>query len=243
MLFKTEGIVLHSVRYGDTSVIVRIFTELFGIQSYLVNGVRSARAKSGKANVLQPAHILDMVVYHREHKNLQRISDFRPAYLYKNLYSNVIKNAIALYISELLYNCLSEPESHPELFYFAKQSLQWMDVQPASTMTNFPHYFTLHTAALLGFKIYGRYSAHTPFLDLKEGQFVSARPSHDSPENEEARYTDELLQTARPEDMRQLQIPEQIRNNLLTYYLHFLQLHLPGFRPLRSPGILRDVLH
>ncbi|MBS1655487.1 MAG: recombination protein O N-terminal domain-containing protein, partial [Bacteroidetes bacterium] len=63
-LHKTKGIVLRTVKYGETSVIVTIYTELFGIQSYLVNGVRvSSKKGSGKANLFQPSAILDMVVY------------------------------------------------------------------------------------------------------------------------------------------------------------------------------------
>ncbi|MBL7720826.1 MAG: recombination protein O N-terminal domain-containing protein, partial [Chitinophagaceae bacterium] len=66
-LHKTKGIVLRTVKYGETSVIVTLFTELFGIQSYLVNGVRASSKKgTGKANMFQPAAILDLVVYHNE---------------------------------------------------------------------------------------------------------------------------------------------------------------------------------
>ena len=73
---KTKGIVLRTVKYGETSVIVTIFTELFGIQSYLVNGVRTSTKKgTGKAMLFQPSAILDMIVYHNELKQLQRIKD------------------------------------------------------------------------------------------------------------------------------------------------------------------------
>ena len=74
---KTKGVVLKTVRYGETSIIAGIFTELFGLQSYLINGVRVTSKKgSGKANMLQPGAILDMVVYHNELKNLQRVKEF-----------------------------------------------------------------------------------------------------------------------------------------------------------------------
>ena len=75
-LNKTKGIVLKTVKYGETSLIVTAYTELFGIQSYLVNGVRSSSRKGpGKANLFQPAAILDLLVTHNELKNLQRIRE------------------------------------------------------------------------------------------------------------------------------------------------------------------------
>ncbi len=242
MLFKTEGIVLHTVRYGETSVIVRIFTELFGIQSYLVNGVRTSNKKKGRANLLQPAHILNMVVYHREQKNLQRISEFKPAYLYRHLYTNMIKNTIALYVSELLYKGLAEPEPHPSLFHFVKKMLQWMDQQPASRQVLLPLYFTLKMAGFLGFKIYGHYSATTPFVDLKEGSFVSEQPASFFLENTESQYTGKLMEVEHPDELRSLQIPASTRSNLLNAYLGFLKFHLPNFHDLHSPEILREVL-
>ena len=105
MIHQTKGIVLRTIKYGETSVVVNIFTELFGIQSYLVNGVRSS-GKTLKANFFQPASILEMEVYHNELKNLQRIKEFKWNYLYKNILNDVVKNSVALYMIELLQKCL-----------------------------------------------------------------------------------------------------------------------------------------
>ena len=60
MIHKTKGIVLRAVKYGETSLVVTIFTELFGLQSYLVNGVRTPTKKgTAKANLFQPAAMLE----------------------------------------------------------------------------------------------------------------------------------------------------------------------------------------
>src|SRR5262249_1638687 len=105
-LHKTKGIVLRTVKYGETSLIATIFTELFGVQSYLVNGVRASSKKgSGKANLFQPAAILDLITYHNELRNLQRIKEFRWDYLYLRIFSDIRKNAVALFMVELLAKC------------------------------------------------------------------------------------------------------------------------------------------
>src|SRR5205085_7273201 len=127
-LHKTKGIVLRTVKYGDTSLIVAIFTELFGIQSYLVNGVRTSTKKgSGKANLFQPAAILDLIVYHNELKNLHRIKEFKWDHLYQHIFSDIKKNGVALFMVELLTKCLKQPESNPDLFYFMEDSLVHLD--------------------------------------------------------------------------------------------------------------------
>ncbi|HET9744500.1 MAG TPA: recombination protein O N-terminal domain-containing protein, partial [Chitinophagaceae bacterium] len=84
---KTKGIVLRTVKYGETSLIVTTFTELFGLQSYIISGVRTSTIKgSGKANLFQPTAILDLVVYHNELKHLNRIKEFRWHHLYQHIF-------------------------------------------------------------------------------------------------------------------------------------------------------------
>ena len=91
-LHKTKGIVLRTVKYGETSLIAGIYTELFGMQSYLVQGVRTSNKKGpGKANYFQPGTVLDMVVYHNELKHLQRIKEFKWAWLYQHTHSDIMK--------------------------------------------------------------------------------------------------------------------------------------------------------
>src|SRR5882724_1588536 len=128
MVQSTKGIVLRTVKYGETSVIVSIYTELFGIQSYIVNGVRTSSKKgANKASFFQPAAILDLVVYHNELKNLQRIKEFRWSYLYKHIFFDILKNSVAVFIVELLQKTLKQPESNPELFYFIEDAFLHLD--------------------------------------------------------------------------------------------------------------------
>src|SRR5678815_1185064 len=127
-LHKTKGIVLRSVKYGETSVVVLIFTEKFGIQSYLVNGVRTSTKKgSGKANLFQPAAILDLIVYHNDLGNLQRIKEFKWEHLYQHIFSDIKKNGVAVFMVELLTKCLKQPEANPDLFYFVEDSFLHLD--------------------------------------------------------------------------------------------------------------------
>lgn len=242
MLHKTEGIVLRIVRYGESSVIATVLTELFGVQSYLVNGVRSARKGAARASLLQPANLLDMVVYHRDTGHLQRLKDFRFAYLYRSLYQDVVKNAVALYLVELLDKALRQPEPHPELFALSRQALVWMDGAGEGT-ANLPLYFTLKISELLGFRVYRHACAETPYLDLREGSFVSELPGHGQCLDEPCgRITEQLLNTREFDDLAAVRTDKHMRQRLLAAYQDYYRLHLPGFTGLRSPDVLREVL-
>src|SRR3954451_24457246 len=176
---KTKGIVLRTVKYGETSVITTVYTELFGIQSYIVKGVRqSSKQGTTKANYFQSAAILQMEVYHNDLKNLQFIKEYQWSYLYENIFFNVVKNAAAMYIIELLQHTLKQPEANPELFNLIEDTLKQLDKGNETLTANLPLYFTLHLAAELGFQLQGEYSQHTPILDLREGKFLTIIPSH-----------------------------------------------------------------
>ena len=138
MLHKTRGIVLRTVKYGDTSIIASIFTELFGVQSYMMNGVRSSKPKAAKGNLLQPGNILELVVYHNEIRNLQRIAEFKLGYIYTSLHFNVVKNTVALYLIELLQKSLKQPEQQLELYYFTENTLQLLDGSATAVIANLP---------------------------------------------------------------------------------------------------------
>jgi DNA repair protein RecO (recombination protein O) len=153
MIHKTKGIVLRTIKYGETSVVVTIFTELFGVQTYMVNGVRTAKKSSAKANHFQPAAILDLIVYHNDLHTMQRIKEFKWDYLYEHVLSDVIKNSIALYMVELLQKCLHQPEQNTPLFYFCEDVLIQLDTANKAVTANFALYFSLHLTHFFGFKM------------------------------------------------------------------------------------------
>ena len=120
---------LRTVKYGETSLIIAAYTELYGLQSYIVQGVRASSKKGGaKANYFQPGSMLELVVYHHDLKNLQRIKEFRWSFLYTELFADVIKNSVMLYMMELLQKCVKQPENNPDLFYFVEEALIELDL-------------------------------------------------------------------------------------------------------------------
>ncbi len=117
MLHQTKGIVFHSLKYSETSVIVKIYTELFGIQSYLIKGLRSSGSKI-KPGLFQPMTLLDLVVYHKEKQVLQSIKEVHLALPYQEIPFDIRKSSIALFLNELVYKTIREEEANPDLFEF-----------------------------------------------------------------------------------------------------------------------------
>jgi DNA repair protein RecO (recombination protein O) len=243
-LHKTKGIVLRTVKYGETSLIVTMFTELFGLQSYLVNGVRTSTKKgSGKANLFQPTAILDLVVYYNELKHLNRIKEFKWQILYQHIFSDVPKNAVALFMIELLTKCLKQPEANSELFEFIEDAFIHLDESNDAVMANFPLYFALHLPVFFGFRISDHYSTVSSILDLQEGTFVSERPDHfHFLEGKQAEVTNELLKIMQPEELEQIKLNHDFRRQLLFAYEIYYALHIQEFGTMKTLPVLKEVL-
>ncbi len=243
-LHKTKGIVLRTVKYGETSIIVTMFTELFGVQSYLVNGVRASTKKgAGKANLFQPAALLELVVYHNELKHLNRIKEFKLAFIYQHIFSDVPKNAVALFMVELLTKCLKQPEGNPDLFEFAEDCFLHLDKSKGGMMANLPLFFALHLTYFFGFKMTDDYNEENTFLDLGEGNFVTEQPHHPHfLEDKQAFITSQLLKVQRPDELEEIKLNHDFRRRLLHVYETYYALHIPDFGKMKTLPVLREIL-
>jgi len=244
-LHKARGIVLRTVKYGETSLIATILTDLFGIQSYLVNGVRASTKKgSGKANLFQPAAILDLIVYHNELRNLQRIKEFKWGHLYENIFSDIKKNAVSLFMVELLTKCLKQPEANSDLFDFVEDAFEHLDKSDETVTANFPLFFALHLAVFFGFRIDDQYSARNPFLDLQEGTYVEERPSHPHfLEYKQAAVTSDLLKVRQPAELEAIKLNHDFRRNLLFALETYYALHIQDFGTMKTLPVLKEILN
>ena len=242
MIYSTKGIVLRTVKYGETSVIAGIFTEMFGIQSYIVNGVR-AHGKTSKAHFFQPSSILEMQVYHSELKNLQRIKDLNWSYLYRNILSDVTKNAVALYMVELLQKCLKQPESNSDLFHFCEDAFLQLDTSDAEVTANFPLYFCLQLAHFFGFRLQNNYSDERNLFNCREGNFANKILANDHfVEAGISYYISQLLKALQPADLPEIKLNKNIRRTILSALENYYAFHIPEFGVMKTLPVLHELL-
>lgn len=241
MIHTTKGIVLRTIKYGETSVIASIFTELFGIQSYMVNGVRTS-SKTSKAHFFQPASILEMQVYHNELKNLQRIKDMKWTPVYKNIFSDVIKNSVALFMVELLQKSLKQPETNADLFYFSEDAFIKLDEADEAIGANLPIYFALQLAPFLGIAIQDNFSDERRYFDISEGSFSSVANNSDVILNPEiSLHIAQLLKAIHPDDLPQIKLNKTIRKEILKSLESYYSWHLPDFGTLKTLPVLHEI--
>ncbi len=245
MTHKTKGIVLRTIKYGETSVITAIYTELFGLQNYIVNGVReSTKKKQAKALYFQPGAILDVEVYHNNLKNLQFIKEYKWEFIYQKVLFDVKRNAIAQFMIELFQQTIKQPEANPELFYLLEGSLMEADKASDAIAANLPLYFVLHLATESGFEIQGNYSTETPILDLKEGSFTIVIPNHANYiEGNFAQITSRIQHIQFYNNLEEIKLNRETRRFLLDALLQYISFHITDFKELKSLPILQEILN
>lgn len=243
MLHKTKGIVLKTVKFGETSLVVTFFTALFGLQTYMVNGVRALSKKgTAKGAYFQSGAILELVVYHNEFKNLQRIKEFRWSHLYDHIFSDVFKNAVALYLIELVSKLVKEPEPNIDLFNFIEDALLNLDRAGKTVTANFPLFVALHLAVFSGFRIRDNYSEDCNFLDLQEGLFIEKQPNHSFyMEGKEAEAVSHTLKILHPQDLEYLKLNQEQRRRLLNALETYYALHIADFGSMKTLPVLREI--
>lgn len=244
MLHHTKGIIIRSVNYGETSLVLTVFTELFGLQQYIVNGVRTSKRSSGfSAAHMQVGNMLDMVVYQNNRSTLQRIKECKQYMHFDALFEDVTKNAVMLFMIEVLQKTIKQPDPQPELFYFIEDIMKGLDQSSSFQTANIPLFFMLHLSHFFGFRMMDNYSETVNMLDLREGQFTATLPIHQSvllpPLSV---YIAQLLRVMQIEELDQIRLNRQLRTELLDACIDYYSLHINPFGPLRSVPVIRTLL-
>ena len=237
---KIQGFVLQSIRYGDTSLIVRMYTLNGGLQSYMVKGVRG-KASRNRAAFFQPMTFLRFVQSGQPRPNgLGYLKDPEVLYAYQSIPFVMNKGAILMYLSELLAHTLTQQERNEDLYQFVYQSMVWLDLVE-SDYANFPLYFTLELSRFLGFYPQSNYHESAVF-DMMEGQFVTAVPPHPYYFEQKESKTLSLLLNRGIDDLPSVVMNGLQRNAMLDGIITFMRLHAPVLKGLQSHEVLKEVL-
>jgi DNA repair protein RecO (recombination protein O) len=229
MLHKTRGIALSYIRYRESSIIAKIYTEEFGIQSYIVNGVRSSKAKTNRIALFQPLTLLDMVVYHKnQEQGLRRLSEIKCSLPFRSLPFDAAKSSIALFLTEILIKTLQEEEKNEPLFEFLMQTV----VDLENITDNFENYHLMILCQLTHYLGFGTSSAQEIERQLTE--YLYPHPLDETSINVLAFYLMVNRYEIQPLD-------RQRRNQLLDALVFYYKIHLDGLGEIRSLEVLREV--
>jgi DNA repair protein RecO (recombination protein O) len=240
MYSSTRGIVFRQTRYSDTSLVVRILTEEFGLRSYLVRGARSRKSKL-KSSLFQPLTLLELVIPERDKDELHYIKEARVEHAYQHIPGDILKSSVLLFLNELLYKSIREEARHKELFTYVHDQLLFLDKTEKVT-GSYPLLFSIHLSKFLGFFPQGNPRKVVTF-DLQEGRFT-----HSGQLFGEYVITGEVCEwfarliVLSPQEHLSVSLPAGVRQTLIEKILQYYTLHLPISGEFKSHLVLHEVL-
>jgi DNA repair protein RecO (recombination protein O) len=239
MLEKTTGIILHQIKYTDSGNIAQVFTRKFGRQSFLVRGIRNKR--SGKQNIhLQPLSIIDIVLYYKESRGMQTLKEYSVSFLPADIYNNIVKTSMALFLGEVLTTVLREESPQEDLFDFIMDSVKYLD-RLNEGYSNFHIAFLCGLCSFLGIEP-GRNPKDGPsFFDMVNGSFLKLPPSHGSYAERDISETLSAFFDSSWDDMNKISLSGAMRNEVLSSLLKYYSIHLPSLKKINSLDVLKEV--
>ena len=244
---KTEAIVLHSFKLGESKLVVDMFTREAGRLSFVVSVPKTQKGRL-KKQYFQPMTLLEVEVDYRQRVQLQKMRDARLLSPYASIPFSPEKLALSLFIAEFLYHALHSEQQNEPLFVYVCDSMQWLDMASAG-YANFHLTFLMRLSRFLGF--YPNLSL-TPvpspngegrdvFFDLREGQFCTLAPTHrDFLQPDDARRIHILMRMDFP-TMHLYRLSRQERNRIIYVLLQYYRLHIPQFPELKSLAVLQEL--
>ena len=234
-----QGIILQNTKYQDKKNILKIYTLQHGLQSYAIH---IGRSKSSK---IKPAHILalnqiEFIEHTRKTREVQKISEMRITHVYQQLFSDLNKSCIAVFLNEVLIKSLKEQHENAELYFFVSEKLKELDLSE-KIISNFHLHFLIQLAKHLGFYPNNNYSPKLCLFDLQEGIFTDTVPLHPYYCDSETSFQFNKLIIANYNEVDVL-LTAQIRSDLLQTLLLFYRLHVPNFGEVKSIQVLKEVL-
>ncbi|MBQ8095756.1 MAG: DNA repair protein RecO [Prevotella sp.] len=239
MLTKTEAIVLHSFKYGETRMIVDMFTRVFGRLSFIVPLPKTPRGRM-KKQFFQPLTLLNIEADVRPRLQLQKLSSASIWMPLVSLQTHPAKLSMTLFLAEFLYHALKGEQQNEPLFDYVVTSLQWLD-SAEGHVANFHLVFLMRLARFLGF--YPNLDDYTPgcYFDLRASAFCPLPPvHHDLLLPAEAEKV-QLMMRMDYQTMHLFQMSHYDRGRLLDIALSYYRIHLPAFPELRSLRVLQDM--
>jgi DNA repair protein RecO (recombination protein O) len=237
---RNRGIVLQAIKYSDTSLIAKIFTEEVGMQSFMVKGAYGRKSKFRPA-LFQPMTLVELVSNSKPNQDLHFLSEIGVEMPYMSIPFHVQKNAVVLFVSELLVKTIHEQETNRPLFGFLHQSMEWLDLRQGK-LADFPLYFMLELSKFLGFYPKPGNKPDWPAFDLLNGSFTSDVPLHTYYVTQPVSQLLAQLCLCPLDETDKLSLSNEQRRNLLSIIIDYYRLHVPGFKGLKSHEVLRVVM-
>lgn len=239
MLVKTNAIVLNSLKYGESQIIVDMFTEMYGRLSFMQRIPRTSRS-GVKKQFFQPLTILSIEFDFRPSQKLQRIKEAAVACPFVSIPFDDLKLSIAMFVAEFTSYCTRSEQANRPLYLFVENSVRWLDAC-TNGFANFHIIYMLHLSRFVGFYPNLDSGVGKTWFDMRSGCFTGSMPAHNDVLQPDEANKIRLLMRLNYTTMRLLSLSRSERNRIVEVVLQYYRLHQPGFPKMKSLPVLMQL--
>lgn len=151
MIEKTEGIVLKSIPYKESSNIVQVYTKDWGLKSFIIKGGRKKNAAI-HSSLFQPLQLLSLIAYVNPKNNLSQLKEVNILRNLNYIYCNIIKSSLAFFLTEVITLSLKEELKDEDIYSFLYSSIVELNEKEDKELKDFHLFFLYDFAKALGFE-------------------------------------------------------------------------------------------
>lgn len=214
MTVNTELIVLHTTKFGENSIVVHTLSREYGRRSFLVRG-----AGKRLMSLFLPLNILEADVQESTKSTLFTASNLTARNPLLGIRSNVFKNSMTMFMSEVLYRIIKEGAAEQGLYEWCERNILLLDAVQ-NDFSNFHLRFLLELTVALGFSPESR--------DLQP--FVG----------DQYPTVERFMQTSFAESML-IPLNGSVRNEIAEEILRYIEFHTESSVNINSLKVLRDL--
>jgi len=231
--------VLHHLKYGDTSLILHVFTQKYGRSSFIVKGIRQKRSRFAPG-IMQPLSSVNIDFYYKENKDLHLVKDISTHLNFYHFPYDMKKSSQAMFLAEVLYKCLQTQDRDEDLYSFLLHSLEYFDSNTGA-QPNFHLHFLIKLTRYLGISPFAASNTDNHIFDIQEGAFSNRMPGHS---NFFDRNNTILLQNfleGNYENSTKILLKKDERNAFLNEVLKFYSYHHSNMENIKSLEVLKQI--
>lgn len=235
MILKTEAIVLKTLKHQDSNLITTLYTQEFGIKSFIIRGFRSSRSRKTHS-YFQPLSIVDVVFYQRDQHSLQKITETKVNTLLQTAQTHPVKLSLGLAVVEVFYDTVKEEMANPNLYQFLREVILTIDTTDRRLVHIFIYYL-LHLTRHLGFGPNDQSKdAQYVHFDHKNGIFKAVPQQTEAVSSLLRRFLKSDL-----ESCRDITFDSDQKRNLIKTLFAYYQTHIEGFRYPQTIKVFAEV--
>lgn len=239
MIINSPAIVIHSLRYSEADLITTLFSEKYGLRSYLLKGVLKSKRGKIRASLFQPLTLLEIEANHKNKGTLESIREAKILVPLQTLHTHPVKTAMVFFLSEVLKNSIREEEANADLFEDLKTMLLWLDTH--ENINNFHIVFLIKLTEHIGF--YPDVSfLELDYFNLQEGCFQKHSTSAYCLKGDNISKLKQFLGTRFEESMN-IALTKSVRKDILNMLLVYFELHLHGFKKPKSLIVINEIFN